>query len=245
MEMLRHCLLVWCVLLFYKLSLYRRKCLNFGPWRFNPISWRIRKAAHTGWSPAFNFFSTFSWSSSRHFFKNNTRNWCWQPGIQAACEQHWELINLCWDTRAWSSKWAERRSSCTRSWVKWTLFTDCWLLQCYSLEYFSDLERLQLLYFVSVDNTRKEIIWSTYPVVFSNHCLMDWPMFRIWMLSRITQSIEKLMQKQVGHWQNVKFWDSHLPTSASECIYKGAVPEQWHRVVIFISMSDGTKKKYL
>lgn len=90
------------------------------------------------------------------------------------------------------------------------------------------LKELQLLYFVSVDNTRKEITWSTYPVVFSNHCLMAQSMFRSWMLSKITRSIEKLMQKQLGHRQNVKFWNSHLPTSAPECTYKGTVPEQWH-----------------
>lgn len=102
--------------------------------------------------------------------------------------------------------------------------------------------KITVIYFISVDNTRKEITWSTYPGVFSNHCLMDWSMFTIWMLSKITQSIEKLMQKQVGCWQNIKFWHSLLPTSAPECIYKGAVPEQWHGVVIFISMSDGIKK---
>lgn len=137
-------LLPWCVLFFYKLSPFPRKCINFGPWRFSPVSWRLRQAAHPGWPPASNSTFTFSWSSSRHFFNNNTRNWCCQPGIQAAFEQHWELTDHCsWDTRAWSSKGAERRSSCTRSRVKRTLllFTDCWMLQCYSLEYFSDLER--------------------------------------------------------------------------------------------------------
>lgn len=50
------------------------------------------------------------------------------------------------------------------------------------------------------------------------------------------------MQKQVGCWQNVKFWNSHLPTRAPECIYEGTVPEQLHIVMIFISMFDGIKK---
>lgn len=63
------------------------------------------------------------------------------------------------------------------------------------------------------------------------------------MLSKITQSIEKLMQKQGGHWQNVKFWNSHLPTNAPECICKGTtVPEQWHLVMVFTGMFDGIKK---
>lgn len=145
MKMLRHCLLV-----FHKLSPFPRKCLSFGPWWFNLIFWRIRQAAPTGWPPAFSSIFTFSWSSSWHFFKNNTRNWCWYPGIQAAGEQHWELTNHCSrHTRAWSTEWAERRSSCTRSWLKWMLllFRDCWTMQCYSLEYFSDLERITVTLF--------------------------------------------------------------------------------------------------
>lgn len=34
------------------------------------------------------------------------------------------------------------------------------------------------------------------------------------------------MQKQGGRWQNIKFWNSHLPRSAPECIHEGTVPEQ-------------------
>lgn len=50
------------------------------------------------------------------------------------------------------------------------------------------------------------------------------------------------MKKQAGHWQNIKFWNSHLPTCAPECICKGTVPEQWHLGMIFIGMFDGIKK---
>lgn len=42
-------------------------------------------------------------------------------------------------------------------------------------------------------------------------------------LNAVQKLMEKLMQKQVGDWQNV---NSHLPTNAPECIYEGTLPEQ-------------------
>lgn len=46
------------------------------------------------------------------------------------------------------------------------------------------------------------------------------------MLSKITELMEQLMQKQVGDWQNAKFLNSRLPTTAPECIDEGTLPEQ-------------------
>lgn len=62
--------------------------------------------------------------------------------------------------------------------------------------------------------------------------LNDWAaVLKLWMLSKITNLMEKSMQKKVGDGQNVEFLNSHLPTNAPECIWEGTLPE--HLMMIF------------
>lgn len=56
-------------------------------------------------------------------------------------------------------------------------------------------------------------------------------MLKLWMLSKITNLMEKSMQKKVGDGQNVEFLNSHLPTNAPECICEGMLIE--HLMMIF------------